>query len=125
MDGVVPWPAAAAELYRKAGYWRGAPIGDCCDRFVAENAERSATVDGVRRISYRDPCPMVERRAGSLRLAALRPPSGAVAVFQLSGGSTGLPKVTRARTTTTSRVRCDSSECSGSSATESRWSRSR
>jgi non-ribosomal peptide synthetase component E (peptide arylation enzyme) len=32
LEGVVPWPVEAAELYRKLGYWRGETIGECFAR---------------------------------------------------------------------------------------------
>ncbi|HLK85771.1 MAG TPA: AMP-binding protein [Candidatus Binataceae bacterium] len=81
MDGVVPWPAEAAQLYRKAGYWRGEPIGDYFDRSVAQNAERLAIVDGARRVSYRELGLMVERLA--LGFAARGVASGRRVIFQL------------------------------------------
>ena len=63
MVGVVPWPASAAELYRKQGYWRGETIGERFDRSVEENADRIAIVDGGRRITYRELGRMVVRLA--------------------------------------------------------------
>ena len=62
LEGVVPWPVGAAELYRKLGYWRGDPIGECFDRSIADNAARIAVVDGERRVTYRELGVMVERR---------------------------------------------------------------
>ena len=52
LEGVVPWPVEAAELYRKLGYWRGETIGECFDRSIADNAARLAVVDGERRVTY-------------------------------------------------------------------------
>ena len=70
LEGVVPWPEQAAELYRKLGYWRGEPIGDRFDRSIAENAARLAIVDGERRITYSQLGAMVERLAASSRAGA-------------------------------------------------------
>ena len=85
IEGVVPWPAEVAELYRTAGYWRGEPIGDSFDRSIAENAERLAIVDGQRRVSYRELGLMVERLA--LHFAARGVASGWRVIFQLPTAS--------------------------------------
>ncbi|MGZ6176445.1 MAG: AMP-binding protein, partial [Candidatus Binataceae bacterium] len=84
LEGVVPWPEPAAELYRKLGYWRGEPIGDRFDRSIAENAARLAIVDGERRITYSQLGAMVERLA--LHFAARGVVSGRRVIFQLPNG---------------------------------------
>ena len=84
LEGVVPWPEPAAELYRKLGYWRGEPIGDRFDRSIAENAARLAVVDGERRITYSQLGAMVERLA--LHFAARGVVSGRRVIFQLPNG---------------------------------------
>lgn len=81
LDGAVPWPEAAARLYRQLGYWRGVPIGDRFDRSVADNAERIAVVDGERRVTYRELGAMVNRLA--LHLARREVSGGRRVVFQL------------------------------------------
>ena len=54
LEGVVPWPVEAAELYRKLGYWRGETIGECFDRSIADNAARLAVVDGEANVLKRE-----------------------------------------------------------------------
>src|SRR5258708_20007839 len=89
LDGVVPWPEPAAELYRQLGYWRGEPIGERFDRSVAENAARLAVVDGERRVTYRELGAMVERLA--LHFAERGVASGRPVIFQLSNGLECVP----------------------------------
>jgi len=84
LEGVVPWPEEAAELYRKLGYWRGEPIGDRFDRSIAENAARLAVVDGERRVTYRELGAMVDRLA--LHFAERGVASGRRVIFQLPNG---------------------------------------
>jgi 2,3-dihydroxybenzoate-AMP ligase len=51
--GVVPWPATFARRYRAAGYWRGQPLGTVMWSWADRYGERTAVVDGARRLSYR------------------------------------------------------------------------
>jgi 2,3-dihydroxybenzoate-AMP ligase len=81
LDGVVPWPEPAAELYRQLKYWRGEPIGERFDRSVAENDARVAVVEGERRVTYRELGAMVERLA--LHFAERGVVSGRRVIFQL------------------------------------------
>lgn len=77
----MPWPEPAAESYRRAGCWRGEPIGDWFDRSVADNAARIAVVDGERRITYSALGAMVERLA--LHFAERGVAQGRRVIFQL------------------------------------------
>ncbi|MEU8080910.1 AMP-binding protein [Catellatospora citrea] len=52
--GMVPWPADAAELYVRAGYWRQRPLGDLPWQWEHRHGERTALVDGARRLSFRE-----------------------------------------------------------------------
>jgi 2,3-dihydroxybenzoate-AMP ligase len=81
LDGVVPWPEPAAELYRQLKYWRGEAIGERFDRSVADNAARLAVVDGERRVTYRELGAMVERLA--LHFAERGVVAGRRVIFQL------------------------------------------
>ncbi|MEV0642649.1 AMP-binding protein [Streptomyces sp. NPDC050619] len=51
--GVPPWPADFAARYRAAGYWRDEPLGSWMWRRAEEHGDRTALVDGDRRITYR------------------------------------------------------------------------
>ena len=84
LEGVVPWPEPAVELYRQLGYWRGEPIGKRFDCAVADNAARLAVVDGERRITYGELGAMVERLA--LHFAERGIASGRRVIFQLPNG---------------------------------------
>ncbi len=81
LDGMAPWPAEAAERYRRVGCWRGVAIGEEFDRSVAINAERIAVVDGERRVSYRELGRMVNRLA--LHLAQRGVGESRRVIFQL------------------------------------------
>lgn len=80
-DGMVPWPADAAALYTKNGYWRGVAIGGAFDESIRRNADREAVVDGDRRIGYRELGLMVDRLA--LHLARREISAGRRVIFQL------------------------------------------
>jgi 2,3-dihydroxybenzoate-AMP ligase len=81
LDGAVPWPEAAARLYRQLGYWRGVSIGERFDHSVVDNADRIAVVDGERRATYRELGAMVNRLA--LHLARRGVSGGRRVIFQL------------------------------------------
>ncbi|WP_433339951.1 (2,3-dihydroxybenzoyl)adenylate synthase [Streptomyces sp. CA-253872] len=46
------WPPAAAERYRRAGYWRGLTFGQEVRAWARERPDRTALVDGARRWTY-------------------------------------------------------------------------
>jgi len=69
LEGFVPYPAEAAEDYRRRGYWKGITLGEHLDDWVRRYGERIAVVAGEERISYRQLGERVERIAS--RLAAL------------------------------------------------------
>jgi 2,3-dihydroxybenzoate-AMP ligase len=84
VEGVVPWPEPAAELYRELGYWSGETIGDRFDRSVADNAGRVAVVDGERRVTYRALGAIVDRLA--LHFAERGVAARRRVIFQLPNG---------------------------------------
>jgi 2,3-dihydroxybenzoate-AMP ligase len=51
-DGWVPWPDAAAALYRDLGFWRGETLGDMLRARAARHPGRIAVVDDRRRLGY-------------------------------------------------------------------------
>lgn len=53
LEGFVPYPAEAADNYRRLGYWKGLTLGDHLDQWVARYGERIALVAGEERVSYR------------------------------------------------------------------------
>src|SRR5436190_665819 len=121
LAGCTPWPANLAEQYRQAGYWRGRTLAEVLDDWADAYGEREAVVSGEQRISYRElrqavPSLRLVLVAGSdagpgaisfaelladpieqcepvEQLAAFRPDPADVALFLLSGGTTGLPKL--------------------------------
>jgi 2,3-dihydroxybenzoate-AMP ligase len=63
LDGVTPFPAEVAERYRREGYWRGDTLGDLLRRWAAQHGDRTALVDGERRLSYADLDTLADRLA--------------------------------------------------------------
>lgn len=53
-DGWVPWPDEVALAYREAGCWQGRPLGSYLWEWAEQWGERTALVDGARRIGYRE-----------------------------------------------------------------------
>jgi 2,3-dihydroxybenzoate-AMP ligase len=51
-EQMVPWPADLAGLYRRAGCWRGRPLGSYLWEWAQRWGERAAVVDGDRRLTY-------------------------------------------------------------------------
>jgi len=81
LDGVVPWPAQAAQRYRARGYWTGTTLGEAFDAATVTHAERVAVVDGERRLTFRALSVLVDRLA--LHLAGRDVRDGARVIFQL------------------------------------------
>ncbi|MFF8288527.1 (2,3-dihydroxybenzoyl)adenylate synthase [Streptomyces sp. NPDC016309] len=59
---MVRWPAEAVERYRRAGYWRGRPLGDFLTGHAGASGTATALVSGDRRVTYAE----LDRRAGHL-----------------------------------------------------------
>ncbi|MCZ4124403.1 (2,3-dihydroxybenzoyl)adenylate synthase [Streptomyces sp. H39-S7] len=64
--GFAPWPAAYAERYRAAGWWRGETFGQMLRDRSAAHPDRVAIVDGDRRWTYRELDERADRLAAGL-----------------------------------------------------------
>jgi salicylate---CoA ligase len=93
-DGVVPWPAAYAERYVRAGYWAGRPLGSLLAAAAARTPDAPALVDATpvggspgdagRRLSHRELLDRSRATASRLRDLGLR--AGDRIVLQLPNG---------------------------------------
>lgn len=72
LDGFVPWPAEYGRRYREAGYWQDVPLGELLRDWSARYADRTALVDGERRISYAQLDAAADRMAAGLREIGVR-----------------------------------------------------
>ncbi|MER7013769.1 (2,3-dihydroxybenzoyl)adenylate synthase [Saccharopolyspora sp. NPDC000359] len=61
------WPPEFADRYRAAGYWRGYTFGQMLRERAAEHPDRTAVVDGERRVSYGELDVRADRLAAGLR----------------------------------------------------------
>jgi 2,3-dihydroxybenzoate-AMP ligase len=52
LHGVVPHPPTLAERYRQEGYWGGDTLGGLLRSWAERSGDRTAVVDGDRRVSY-------------------------------------------------------------------------
>jgi salicylate---CoA ligase len=52
-EGFVAWPREAADRYRRAGYWRGRPLGAYLHDWADASGDTVAVVDGDTRLTYR------------------------------------------------------------------------
>ncbi|WP_282106941.1 MULTISPECIES: (2,3-dihydroxybenzoyl)adenylate synthase [unclassified Crossiella] len=66
MDGFVPWPDEYAARYREAGHWQDVPIGELLRDWAFQHGDRTALVDGDRRISYAQLDAAADRMAAGL-----------------------------------------------------------
>jgi 2,3-dihydroxybenzoate-AMP ligase len=64
LQGCVPWPPEAAQVYRAKGYWEDLSIPALFAGLAAESPDRVAVIDSENRATHRD------LWAGSARLAA-------------------------------------------------------
>ncbi|NRQ38620.1 (2,3-dihydroxybenzoyl)adenylate synthase [Nonomuraea sp. NN258] len=69
--GFVPWPPEAAARYRRAGYWRGRPLGDYLHEWADRYGDREALTDGEVRLSYRELADRADGCAARLMNAGL------------------------------------------------------
>ncbi|KMK66992.1 (2,3-dihydroxybenzoyl)adenylate synthase [Puniceibacterium sp. IMCC21224] len=70
---VQPFPTDRVVAYRAAGHWRGDTFPALLRRLVAEHANRTAVVDGERRLTYADLATRAQVTAAGLLALGLRP----------------------------------------------------
>ena len=73
LEGFIPYPAEAADDYRRRGYWKGITLGDHLDEWVKRYGERIAVVAGEERISYRELGARVDHVASHVAALGIRP----------------------------------------------------
>ncbi|MFJ2743758.1 (2,3-dihydroxybenzoyl)adenylate synthase [Streptomyces sp. NPDC087440] len=52
LNGFVPWPPEFADRYRRDGYWQGVALRQLIADRAARHPDRTAAVDGRRRLTY-------------------------------------------------------------------------
>ncbi|MFE5597690.1 (2,3-dihydroxybenzoyl)adenylate synthase [Streptomyces coelicoflavus] len=52
LEGCTPWPEERAYRYRTAGHWRGENLAGLLSATAADHGERTALVQGKRRVTY-------------------------------------------------------------------------
>ncbi|MFG1687847.1 (2,3-dihydroxybenzoyl)adenylate synthase [Nonomuraea sp. NPDC049269] len=83
-EGFVLWPKEAADRYRKAGYWRGRPLGAYVHEWAEAYGDAVAVVDGDIRLTYRELAERADGLAVRLLEAGLAP--GDAMLVQLPNG---------------------------------------
>ncbi|WP_438011460.1 (2,3-dihydroxybenzoyl)adenylate synthase [Sorangium sp. So ce321] len=73
LDGWTPWPSEVADLYRRAGFWRGETFGDLLRERAAQHPRRIALVSDDRRLSYGELDQRADRLAAGLLRLGIRP----------------------------------------------------
>ncbi|WP_438020926.1 (2,3-dihydroxybenzoyl)adenylate synthase [Sorangium sp. So ce315] len=73
LDGFTPWPPEMADLYRRAGYWRGETFGALLRERAARHPDRIALVGDGRRLSYGELDERADRLAAGLVRLGIRP----------------------------------------------------
>ena len=66
-EGVVAWPADAAQRYRRDGYWRGETLAELLREPARTHGDRIAVVTRSERVCYADLDSRVDRMAAGLR----------------------------------------------------------
>lgn len=66
LAGCPTWPEEFAQRYRDAGYWIGETFGRFLTDRAAEHPDRTAIIDGDRRLSYSDLSDLADRLAAGL-----------------------------------------------------------
>jgi len=67
------WPNDFAELYRKSGCWEGLTFGEMLRNRAARYGDRTAIVEGERRITYRELDYKADRLAFGLHALGIKP----------------------------------------------------
>jgi 2,3-dihydroxybenzoate-AMP ligase len=73
LQGCTPWPRELAARYRRQGYWEDITLREMLDRSVRTHGDKLALVFEDRRISYRELASDIDRLAGDLHAAGLKP----------------------------------------------------
>jgi 2,3-dihydroxybenzoate-AMP ligase len=73
LSGFIPVPAADAQRYREAGYWRGRSLPSLRAEIAKRYADRPAIVAGETRLTYREFATRVDRLALHLVARGIRP----------------------------------------------------
>jgi 2,3-dihydroxybenzoate-AMP ligase len=73
LEGCIPWPEALKTRYREAGLWRGETLGDLLRACASRYTDRTAVVDGDRRLTYGELDRSVDRVALGLLELGLEP----------------------------------------------------
>ncbi|WP_104981928.1 (2,3-dihydroxybenzoyl)adenylate synthase [Sorangium cellulosum] len=73
LGGWTPWPPELADLYRRAGYWRGETFGDLLRERAARHPDRIALVGDDRRLSYGELDQRADRLAAGLLRLGIQP----------------------------------------------------
>lgn len=85
VDDAPDWPAAFAERYRQAGYWRDQTFAQALETVAARTPSAIAITDGPLHLNYRSLADRCRRLAGGLR--ALGVAAGDNVVVHLPNGS--------------------------------------
>ena len=72
LEGFVPWPEDLARAYRERGYWLGRSLGSLLRDAAAAWPDRTALVDGARRITYAQLDTRADRLAAGLAAREIR-----------------------------------------------------
>ncbi|MDN3356783.1 AMP-binding protein [Actinomadura sp. DC4] len=73
LPGCTPWPAEEAGRYRRAGHWRGEPLGEALRRSAGDRGTSVALVDDTERLTYAGLDARVDRFARGLLELGLAP----------------------------------------------------
>src|SRR5258706_485805 len=98
LPGVVPFPPEFAQRYRDKGYWLDKPLREEFAPIFAKYADRVFLIDGARQWTYGEidrltdliekPAPLPRAALDAVKIDPTDP-----CIFQLSGGTTGIPKL--------------------------------
>jgi 2,3-dihydroxybenzoate-AMP ligase len=85
LAGCTPWPEALAEKYRAKGYWEGLTVPEAIERTIRAVPDKTALVDGERRITYAELGRRVDRLAYAFVRQGLAPQDRVI--FQLANSA--------------------------------------
>ena len=73
LDGCTTWPEDMVRRYRSKGYWQGVTIPEAIERSIRANSDKTAVIEGERRLSYGELGRRIDRLAANLVRQGLRP----------------------------------------------------